>query len=360
VCKDDRDRLYALKSLLPENSDLVIMPDYEKKVVEVFTDLALQQLQHGQIEILYQAGLGRNLASAFHGVLPYTFPISEPVPSWVPDYRKGISYVGWTPCFGDDSSFLPDTTTAPACTPSVDNPRRLITQSTFLDVVNAVLPLKFVHNDALRADHPKIFFMIREVLKKLYESFMNKHASRPYPTGEDPTAVFVHAIVGGGTSEEYKKTFAYGVKDEVAIPLQVWQEYQEQCLSEDGQLYQEMRREIGSTAPAKRVNGIRKEWYQNSTHSGKAWDLTHYLKVVFRHHVFFSTKKGYIGLAPVGTKKDTDVVAFIDGLKVPFVLRDVEGSDWNLVGPCYMHGMMDAQAARTNEGLGTRLIFYLI
>jgi hypothetical protein len=105
VCKDDRDRLYALKSLLPENSDLVIMPDYEKKVVEVFTDLALQQLQHGQIEILYQAGLGRNLASAFHGVLPYTFPISEPVPSWVPDYRKGISYVGWTPYFGDDFRF---------------------------------------------------------------------------------------------------------------------------------------------------------------------------------------------------------------------------------------------------------------
>jgi hypothetical protein len=121
-----------------------------------------------------------------------------------------------------------------------------------------------------------------------------------------------------------------------------------------------MRHEIESTATARRVNGIRQEWYETTTHGDKAWTLTHYLTVVFRYHGFFTTSKGYIGLAPVGTKKDRDVIVFIDGLKVPFVLRKVEGSDWNLVGPAYVHGMMDAEAARTNESLGARMTFHII
>ena len=56
-------------------------------------------------------------------------------------------------------------------------------------------------------------------------------------------------------------------------------------------------------------------------------------------------------------KKGTDAVAFIDGLKVPFLFRDVEGGEWKLIGPCYLRGVMDADAARKDGGLGTRLSF---
>jgi hypothetical protein len=361
-CKDARDRLFALRSLLPESSNLVITPDYEKSVVEVFTDLALQQLQHGHIEILYQAGLCRDLTSVFHGlrVLPMSVLRSAPVPSWVPDYRGDVTYVGWKPYFGDDSSFLPDATIEPACTPSPGNPQRLITQSTILDAVIAALPLQFVHDESIRENGPKLFFMLREVLKGLYASFLAEYDSRTYLNDEDPSSAFAHALMGGGTSEEYRKAFRSGVEDEVQPPIQVWQEYEKQCISEEGQLYQEMLLETRSTGPAKRVNGIRQEWYQNTKNSGAAWALTHYLKEVFRYHVFFMTKKGYIGLAPFGTKEDTDLIVFIDGLKVPVVLREVADANWKLVGPCYVHGMMDAEAVRKDERLGARGIFYLI
>ncbi|RDW57510.1 hypothetical protein BP6252_13770 [Coleophoma cylindrospora] len=359
-CKDDRDRVYALRSLLPENSDLTITPDYKKSTVEVFTDLARQQLQHGHMEIFFQAGLCRNLADTFQEIMPYNFPPSEPVPSWVPDYRKDITYIGWMPYFGDDSSFLPDPTIAPSCALSVDNPRGISINGTFLDPVEAAFAFPFVHDGNLRADHPKIFFMIRTGLRWLYEKCMAHYSSRSYPNGEDPTSAFAYALLGGGTSEQYKEAFRSGVKDEVQTPLEVWQAYQEQCLSEEGELYQEMMREVEYTGPARRVNGIRQEWYENSTHSGKAWELTHYLKVLFRYHVFFTTNQGYIGLAPLGTKRSTDAIVFIDGLKVPFVLRNVAEAKWKVVGPCYMHGMVDAEAARTNERFGARLTFPLI
>jgi hypothetical protein len=360
-CKDDRDRIYALKSLLPEQSDLAITPDYEKTVVQVFTDLALQQLQHGHVEILYQAGLCHDIAAIFQGLLPPSFHAPEPVPTWVPDYRKNTTYLGWEPHFGDESSFLPDTNIPSTFAISPDNPRMITTQCTLLDTVGCFFPLPTIHNTSLRANHPKLFFHIREFLKELFKDYTTAYPSQLYPNGEAPSTAFANALLGGGTSPSYKRTFRRGKNDEVASPLHVWQEYQEHCISEEGKLYQEMIREINYTgSTARHVNGISEEWYVSTKGSGLAWELTHYLKVVFRYHGFFATKKGYVGLAPLGTQTDTDVLVFIDGLKVPFVLRKGEGDTWKVVGPCYVHGMMDAQVARMDNNLGERGIFQLV
>lgn len=63
-----------------------------------------------------------------------------------------------------------------------------------------------------------------------------------------------------------------------------------------------------------------------------------------------------MGLAPRSTQS-LDILAFIDSANVPFVLREAEGgragdegsSDMLLVGPCYIHGLMDGEAAKRNE-----------
>ena len=57
----------------------------------------------------------------------------------------------------------------------------------------------------------------------------------------------------------------------------------------------------------------------------------------------------------------TDVLAFIDGANGPFVLRDSsdETSDFLLMGPCYIHGLMDGEAVKQNaafEGGAVRII----
>lgn len=56
-CKDDRDRVFALRGLLPDNAGLDITTDYMKPVTQVYLDFAKAQLKLGCIGILYEAGL---------------------------------------------------------------------------------------------------------------------------------------------------------------------------------------------------------------------------------------------------------------------------------------------------------------
>lgn len=61
------------------------------------------------------------------------------------------------------------------------------------------------------------------------------------------------------------------------------------------------------------------------------------------HNFFISKEKNYMGLAPL-MAKDKDVIALIDSVRVPMVLRhskiDDEREGYVVVGPCYVHGVM--------------------
>jgi hypothetical protein len=74
---------------------------------------------------------------------------------------------------------------------------------------------------------------------------------------------------------------------------------------------------------------------------------------------FFFTKKELFGIGP-GALKEGDWLAILQGADVPFVLREVdEGRDqsqplppglkFQLVGECYVHGLMQGQAVRGRE-----------
>ena len=57
---------------------------------------------------------------------------------------------------------------------------------------------------------------------------------------------------------------------------------------------------------------------------------------------FFTTREGYIGLAPSRTTAG-DLVCVIQGANVPFILRPT-GENYVLVGECYCHGIMHGEA----------------
>jgi hypothetical protein len=57
-----------------------------------------------------------------------------------------------------------------------------------------------------------------------------------------------------------------------------------------------------------------------------------------------STKNGYFGLLPAGTRKG-DAIVLAEGGRVPLVLREVKSKkSWELVGDCYIHGIMYGEA----------------
>ncbi|CAG8947767.1 unnamed protein product [Penicillium salamii] len=55
------------------------------------------------------------------------------------------------------------------------------------------------------------------------------------------------------------------------------------------------------------------------------------------------TEREYLGLAPPGAKKGDHVVV-LEGSRVPFILRKVDGGFWKVIGECYVHGIMYGEA----------------
>jgi hypothetical protein len=58
---------------------------------------------------------------------------------------------------------------------------------------------------------------------------------------------------------------------------------------------------------------------------------------------FFTTSEGYMGLGPEATREG-DQVCVLLGSYVPLMLRPTEHNQYLVVGPCFMHGIMNGEA----------------
>jgi hypothetical protein len=56
-----------------------------------------------------------------------------------------------------------------------------------------------------------------------------------------------------------------------------------------------------------------------------------------------TTVKGFLAAVPCTTKVG-DCIAILGGGNLPFVLRPTGDNHYRLVGPCYVHGIMDGEA----------------
>jgi hypothetical protein len=95
------------------------------------------------------------------------------------------------------------------------------------------------------------------------------------------------------------------------------------------------------------------EWLhelENSTSSYWESDLANSFHISFNEACngrrFFVTKKGYFGIGPAELEEG-DEIYILAGGKLPFVLRPLPESQpdtFELVGDCYVHGIMDGEA----------------
>jgi hypothetical protein len=75
----------------------------------------------------------------------------------------------------------------------------------------------------------------------------------------------------------------------------------------------------------------------------------------------FSTEQGDLGIAHQGARVGDEVVV-VPGAAVPFVVREVEGGAYALIGEAFVHGAMDGEALEGNDPLaleGLRLVWGL-
>ena len=73
----------------------------------------------------------------------------------------------------------------------------------------------------------------------------------------------------------------------------------------------------------------------------------------------FLTETGHLGLGPAGLQREDPVVVFLGG-EVPFILRKMAHEEaFQLVGYCYVHGLMDGETSQRLELRSTEKNFEL-
>jgi hypothetical protein len=85
----------------------------------------------------------------------------------------------------------------------------------------------------------------------------------------------------------------------------------------------------------------------------------YWLWLTHRRKRFFVTEKGFMGTGTGAVETGDRIVLFM-GLKTPFVLRPAGGAgstDWRLIGPVYIEGLMEGEG--WEDGLGVEEIFII-
>jgi hypothetical protein len=153
------------------------------------------------------------------------------------------------------------------------------------------------------------------------------------------------------------RSLKYGTHTEGRIPVAdvvgMYQLFNKHCGGKDG----EVRLKVAELS-TKADSVSSQEIYEVLTEEGrKAFRFYDALCDVFEQSQFMISTRGRIGLIPMLADLG-DAVFVVPGLATPYLLRGVKGSDTDFVviGPCYVRGIMDGEmASSTSEwGIGLR------
>ena len=314
---DPRDKIYALLSLGQSG----IQADYSKSVEEVYTDFAISYISQILPDTLTRQSpkfLTDIVYSRFVAKLLVWLHSTDSVlnlPSWVPDWSRFpiTSFMGATSAFAD-----------PAGIEIPNEPRQ---EEKYRATEISILPNHTLRLSGKLCDEVSIIGLKHMDLRKdmksldLYDHFADwyaetgvlvSHAAPIYPTGIP-------------WQEAYRRTLAM---DNICIGRSTDSHKPSKALLE---WYH------GTLLRWNRTSNIKKFIAGEETNEALFWHEA--LKVCGR--CFFLTAKGYMGLAPYGTRKG-DRIGTLLAIRTPFIMREVEGG-YRLIGPCYVQGIMDGE-----------------
>ncbi|KAN0108649.1 Heterokaryon incompatibility protein (HET) domain containing protein [Hyaloscypha variabilis] len=293
---DDRDSIYGFLGLMSERVAHQIKPDYNMSTSEVFQDAAVHLMACSN-------------SLTFLSLTTYTAKHGRPLPTWVPSWlsldeletRRWIATVEglhfhniFSACAGN------------AIVSKVVHRNILHLSGVHLD------PILSNGVGGVMAAAPTI----SEILKVQREWRLLARIDMP-----DCSSY----VAGGEAIEAFWRVLVSDYHWEMSG-------IQRRCESRDYKAYRNWKRDLEAI--------------------GEVWtsDLAAVYYASFRRTCsgrrFFITKKGYFGMGPAELSEG-DQVYILAGGKVPLVLRPVSGSQpdtFELVGDCYIHGVMDGEA----------------
>jgi hypothetical protein len=350
-CKDEHDHVYALMGLDPKNdpgTTVLVKPNYEVPFEQMYIAVVRRFLEDNDPTVLNDAGLSKRRLSVAIKVGP---TYSGSLPTWAPELREDAianSQIPW-----DFGAFHTALDIKPEISLKLPAQTRISVYGILLDAVS----FKWVA--PTNASHIKFFAHIKDLVGKYrsgYPITCTKHEScgeeRYRFTGEELLRAFALTFALDNTDHSRRRRLrARGTGHEF---LELWKGYENFCLAEQGEVHILLKQL--TSAPNREQN-----FTDNLTAGAQlAWDFHMTVRRTLQYASCFTTTKGYMGCGPryedgdqadEHLVQDGDVVAIIFGMRMPSLLRRVPGSDdFQLVGPCYVQGVMKGEV-KQQKGL---------
>ncbi|CAH0045575.1 unnamed protein product [Clonostachys solani] len=343
-CSNPKDHVFAVSSLMEESCR--IKPDYKKDISCVYFEAAEQIRKSCGLDILSYAGMWKN----------------QEVPSWVPDWsfhpeQIPILQSRWFNglLFGVLRHIY-----VPA---DLKNRQLRLSGCVFDRVVHVggTLRRSFITGRMARYEWArKQYSLLTESGTKYVGGGSSLEAFwRTLILDLDPEKRMQHHSAlpaSGAYFESYVRPNKTWARDEALASLEEYRPDQRLKLPEtQPEVMEAWKREsrLDPTECSKDQgtdNVFRSLRQKDSQSQGSSRQGFKYRDLVLKaqnlYRAFFMTEKGYIGMSAQGVGLD-DLVAFIPGARVPFLLRRTASrSTYSLVGDCYIHGLMNGEFLR--------------
>ena len=286
-CKDPLDRLYAVLSLLGRDQELGVEPDYSLTAEQLYVNVAHRAiLQSKNLNILETCELSSRFLN---------------IPSWVPDWStrldvRDVPFVNWSA-----SAWISACPVIEDSTISVTGVRigsiEHVTQyypperenrrdGSVLDFIRQTRPSLKCSATTTSRNSSDIEAYCRTFMCNCFaDSYVPRHTNNP--DSEKSTRLI--ELIWSSTAEDL---------------------------------------DVVARDTAAELN---KEFYLT-------WSMGY-----LEGRCFFTTKEGFIGLAPAATQED-DIICVLLGCYFPVILRPFGPAQWQVVGVCYADGFVSGEA----------------
>jgi hypothetical protein len=282
-CSDPRDRIYAMLGLRRESErNIDIRPDYTQTISQVYQNLVIQFIDcYKRLDVLNCCEMQDKPGA---------------LPTWVPDWSKGVL------------AEILEGVAADAFSPAVAQ-----------YMGDGVLKAAGIYSATIQS--------IEECDISAVPKYSQSPEVIPWIRKCAPDDVFTASYFGGGSMlDAYCRTLCMNMFSENWIPTPSG--FPSSGSSKD--FLAAVLKLDGSDIPD--INpGSPDAWYVNVVSN------------FVRYRSFFTTKEGYIGLAPKAAKPG-DEVCILLGCSSPLVLRKTGNMQYQVVGESFLYGIMYGEA----------------
>jgi hypothetical protein len=293
-CQDPRDKLYASLGLAADISQADIIPDYNKSVQDVYTDIARDSISKSQLFSLDFLGLVVQCPKELRGMV-------STLPSWIPDLRIRISMYAFERFLDVDNFRSCRAYNACGSTQGVAeiDGHHLRVQGFVLDSIETVYPACYSNLASGGLD--------------IERQWRPEDEAEEYPLGGTVMEAFNHTLVA-----------------DIGRPV-ITSDCLERGMKIDWDIVDE--------DPAYLTPEVKQK---------RSWMLTDVKRTTFGRRLI-KTATGLVGLGPAYAEVGDFVCALFSG-HVLYVLRKKDQSCFHeLIGECYVHGMMDGNAMSSSS-----------